>query len=113
MYSDEARAALPAEALETLRAVWDWDYRTWETVAERVTGPLADLLRRNMADEETEPGKTLLDLSIAAHSIDGGGTARVEAEYVWQEAAREPVTERIVWFFLREDGRWKAAGLTR
>ncbi len=113
MASDEERAALPAEAMETLRIVWDWDYRTWETVAERVTGPLAGLLRRNMTDEETEPGKALLGLSIIAHSIDDDGMARVEAEYVWQEEAREPVTERIVWFFLREDGRWKAAGLTR
>ncbi|MDO5538106.1 MAG: hypothetical protein Q4F72_11335 [Desulfovibrionaceae bacterium] len=114
MLTDETRERLPEEALSILHTIWHWDYRDWDAVGNLVTGPLEQLLRANLTDEDVAPGKALLAMTIAGHSFEEDGTARVEVDYVWKETAGgDPNTERIVWFFLHEDGRWKAATLGR
>lgn len=100
------------EALDILTAIWNWDYCHWEHISDFVTGPIASMLKANITDEDTEPGKKLLELSIGSCSLGEDGTARVDACYVWQEEDQPASRENIIWIFINEDGRWKAATLT-
>ena len=100
------------EALDILTAIWNWDYCHWEHISSFVTGPIASMLKANITDEDTEPGKKLLELSIGSCSLGEDGTARVDACYVWQEEDQPASRENIIWVFINEDGRWKAATLS-
>lgn len=111
--NDKTRQSLADDALTILTAIWDWDYRHWEHIEDLVTGPLARILKANLTDEEVAPSKTLLALTIASQSFEEDGTAKVQADYLWQEGEGAPVPEHIMWIFLHEDGRWKAATLGR
>lgn len=57
---------LPSEerVREVLHAVWFWDYRTWENVEPHVAGSLADMLRRNLSDEEVECARELVSIRV-------------------------------------------------
>lgn len=103
---------LMQEALDILTAIWNWDYCHWEHISPFVTGPIASMLKANITDEDTEPGKKLLELSIGSCSLEEDGTARVSACYVWQEEDQPASRDDIIWIFINEDGRWKAATLT-
>ena len=117
--ADTLCACLMQEARSILTAVWNWDYRHWEHIENQVAGPIAAMLKANRTDEETEPGKKLLELRIESCSLEEDGTAKVAVCYTWQE--NEPGTsqddvqsvghDRIIWVFVQEDGCWKAATL--
>lgn len=109
---DEGEKILMQEALGILTAIWNWDYCHWEHISSCVTGPIASMLKANITDEDTEPGKKLLELSIRECSLEEDGTAKVRACYVWQEEDQPASEEHIIWVFINEDGRWKAATLT-
>ncbi len=114
MCSNKVQDRLLTEAMETLGAIWNWDYRNWEHVSHLVTGPLAILLKGSMSDEDedVDADRQLVELSISSCTIEND-TASVVADYVWQKAEEAPVRERIVWGFVHQDGRWKAAALSR
>lgn len=110
--AQESGDFLMQEALDVLTAIWNWDYCHWEHISSLVTGPIASMLKANITDEDTEPGKKLLELSIRECSLEEDGTAKVRACYVWQEEDQPASEEHIIWVFINEDGRWKAATLT-
>lgn len=104
-------------ALDILRAIWNWDYVTWESIEPMVTGPIATLLRNNMAESEEASARLLRDLSITESGRLEDKAAWVRAVYTWQEReaaeGESEGSETMVWIFLHEDGRWKACSVGR
>lgn len=131
--TDAALVSMRDCALDILQAIWNWDYVHWEHMEPLVTGPIATLLRNNMAESEEAPSRLLQTLCITEsgwlehenkhedkHEDKGGDGDRVgwvKAVYTWKEcqaaADADQGSETMVWVFLREDGRWKACSVGR
>lgn len=106
-------ADLEARARLALLAVWHWNYRDWDDVAPFVTGPLAALLRANRTETPEPPDKELVSLSFSETVLIEEDLFQTAADYLWRRGDEEPRAERIVWRFLLEEGRWKAAAFSR
>lgn len=132
--------ALRQQAHEALQAIWFWDYATWADIEHFVTGPIATLLHKNMTDTVEDAGRELCALTLDEPEFLDQDTARIHVVYLWKElepsaldeadGTEEPAqnsdvvtaetvaeeaaqSEGMVWYFLKEDGRWKAASLSR
>ena len=107
--------ALGRAAREILLAIWHWNYVDWEAMAPLVTGPMAKLLRANMAESEEAPSRTLCELAISDSGFLEDGFAWVRAVYTWQETGdgNDEGSETMVWTLKNEDGRWKACSVGR
>ena len=106
---------LERAAGEILLAIWHWNYVDWEAMAPLVTGPMAKLLRANMAESEEAPSRTLCELAISDSGFLEDGFAWVRAVYTWQETGdgNDEGSETMVWTLKNEDGRWKACSVGR
>lgn len=106
---------LERAAGEILLAIWHWNYVDWEAMAPLVTGPMAKLLRANMAESEEAPSRTLCELAISDGGFLEDGFAWVRAVYTWQETGDGACegSETMVWTLKNEDGRWKACSVGR
>ena len=106
---------LERAAGEILLAIWRWNYVDWEAMAPLVTGPMAKLLRANMAESEEAPSRTLCELAISDSGFLEDGFAWVRAVYTWQETGdgNDEGSETMVWTLKNEDGRWKACSVGR
>ena len=106
---------LERAAGEILLAIWHWNYVDWEAMAPLVTGPMAKLLRANMAESEEAPSRTLCELAISDSGFLEDGFAWVRAVYTWQETDDGACegSETMVWTLKNEDGRWKACSVGR
>lgn len=113
------RTAMPEDleraAGEILLAIWHWNYVDWEAMEPLVTGPMAKLLRANMAESEEAPSRTLCELAISDSGFLEDGFAWVRAVYTWQETDDGACegSETMVWTLKNEDGRWKACSVGR
>lgn len=113
------RTGMPEEleraAGEILLAIWHWNYVDWEVMEPLVTGPMAKLLRANMAESEEAPSRTLCELAISDSGFLEDGFAWVRAVYTWQETDDGACegSETMVWTLKNEDGRWKACSVGR
>ena len=131
--------ALRQQAHEALQAIWFWDYATWADIEHFVTGPIATLLHKNMTDTVEDAGRELCALTLDEPEFLDQDTARVHVVSLWKDlepasdeadGTEEPAqnsdvvtaetvaeeaaqSEGMVWYFLKEDGRWKAASLSR
>ncbi len=131
--------ALRQQAHEALQAIWFWDYATWADIEHFVTGPIATLLHKNMTDTVEDAGRELCALTLDEPEFLDQDTARIHVVYLWKDlepasdeadGTEEPAqnsdvvtaetvaeeaaqSEGMVWYFLKEDGRWKAASLSR
>lgn len=107
--------ALGRAAREILLAIWHWNYVDWEAMEPLVTGPMAQLLRANMAESEEAPSRTLCELAISDSGFLEDGFAWVRAVYTWQETGDGACegSETMVWTLKNEDGRWKACSVGR
>ena len=131
---------LRQQAHEALQAIWFWDYATWADIEHFVTGPIATLLHKNMTDTVEDAGRELCALTLDEPEFLDQDTARIHVVYLWKDleqpasdeadGTEEPAqnsdvvtaetvaeeaaqSEGMVWYFLKEDGRWKAASLSR
>ena len=106
---------LERAAGEILLAIWHWNYVDWEAMEPLVTGPMAKLLRANMAESEEAPSRTLCELAISDSGFLEDGFAWVRAVYTWQETDDGACegSETMVWTLKNEDGRWKACSVGR
>ena len=106
---------LERAAGEILLAIWHWNYADWEAMEPLVTGPMAKLLRANMAESEEAPSRTLCELAISDSGFLEDGFAWVRAVYTWQETGDGACegSETMVWTLKNEDGRWKACSVGR
>lgn len=107
--------ALGRAAREILLAIWHWNYVDWEAMEPLVTGPMAQLLRANMAESEEAPSRTLCKLAILESGFLEDDFAWVRAVYTWQETGDGACegSETMVWTLKNEDGRWKACSVGR
>lgn len=117
MHADNKdRQGMPEElcgaARQILRDIWHWNYVDWEAMEPLVTGPMARLLRNNMAESEEAPTRDLRGIEISEYGFLEDGLAWVKAAYTWQEAG-EAGSETMVWIFKNENGRWKACSVGR
>ena len=130
---------LRQQAHEALQAIWFWDYATWTDIEHFVTGPIATLLHKNMSDTVEDAGRELCALTLDDPEFLDQDTARIHVVYLWKDleraasgeadeteeqaqaalteteanAADAAQSEDMIWYFLKENGRWKAASLSR
>ena len=107
--------ALGREARKILLGIWHWNYVDWGAMEPLVTGPMAKLLRANMAESEEVPTRTLRELAISDCGFLEDGFAWVRADYTWREAGDgdDEGSETMIWTLKSEDGRWKACSVGR